>query len=86
MLDVTAPLSRAGLERFFAEAPEGLWRAKGFFEVDGTPSLLQFTMGQLEITDAEPRERAYLVVIGHDLDRDDITARFAACAGEGPGS
>lgn len=86
VLDVTAPLSRAALESFFAEAPEGLWRAKGFFEVDGTPSLLQFTMGQLEITDAEPRERAYLVVIGHDLDRDAIATRFAACADEGSGS
>ena len=53
----------------FASMPRNVWRSKGFLTVDGEPSLLQFTMGQLEVESAPARERPYLVVIGEELDR-----------------
>ena len=61
--------SRTGLADAFASMPDNVWRSKGFLTVDGEPSLLQFTMGQLEIEGAPARERPYLVVIGEELDR-----------------
>ena len=70
MLDVTAPMDQAALTGLFAKAPEGLWRAKGFVRVDGGDRLVQFAMGELEITESEARDRHYLVFIGDELDRD----------------
>ncbi|MGI9385108.1 MAG: GTP-binding protein, partial [Methyloligellaceae bacterium] len=83
VLDATGSVSRRDLERFFAEVPEDLWRGKGFLLVDDAPKLVQFAMGELEISDAEPRDRYYLVLIGHALDRAELTARFAALAAAG---
>ena len=83
VLDAAASVNRSDLERFFAEAPEDLWRGKGFLLVDGAPKLVQFAMGELEISDAEPRDRYYLVLIGHTLDRAALTAHFAALVIEG---
>ena len=62
----------------FASMPAGVWRSKGFLTVDGEPSLLQFTMGQLEIGGAPARERPYLVVIGEDLDRPAVESALLA--------
>ena len=83
VLDAAASVSRSDLEAFFAEAPEDLWRSKGFLLVDGAPKLVQFTMGQLEISDAEPRDRYYLVLIGRMLDRTELKSRFEALAAAG---
>jgi len=69
MVDVQGEISRASLDRFFSRLPEELWRAKGFVRVDGKTSLVQFAMGELEVTPAAPRDRHYLVFIGKDLDR-----------------
>ena len=68
-MDAMGEFSRGGLVDAFASLPANVWRSKGFLTVDGEPSLLQFTMGQLEIGPAAARERPYLVVIGEDLDR-----------------
>ncbi len=70
VLDAPAPMNRAATQTLFARAPEGLWRAKGFIRIDGRDWLVQFAMGELEITPAEPREHHYLVFIGEALDRD----------------
>jgi G3E family GTPase len=72
VMDTTGDFSRSGLRAAFARLPEDVWRVKGFLSVDGAPSLLQYTMGQLEIGDADARERGYLVVIGRDLDREAV--------------
>ena len=69
VMDAAGGFSREELAGAFASMPGNVWRSKGFLTVDGEPSMLQFTMGQLEITGAPERERPYLVVIGHDLDR-----------------
>ena len=49
--------------------------------MDGEPSLLQYTTGQLEITAAEPRDRSYLVVIGKSLQRAAVESSLLAARG-----
>ena len=78
VLDSSLGASHRDLVEFFAETPENLWRAKGFMNVDGASSLIQFAMGQLEITPAEPRDDHCIVFIGQDLDRNDLENRFAS--------
>ena len=84
VMDASGEFSREGLADAFASMPGNVWRSKGFLTVDGEPSMLQFTMGQLEIDDAPPRERPYLVVIGQDLDRQIVES--AVLAARAPGS
>jgi len=69
VMAASGDFSHAGLADAFASMPDNVWRSKGFLIVEGEPSLLQFTMGQLEIESAPARERPYLVVIGEELDR-----------------
>ena len=83
-MDASGEFSREGLAGAFASMPGNVWRSKGFLTVDGEPSMLQFTMGQIEIDDAPPRERPYLVVIGQDLDRRAVES--AVLAARAPGS
>ena len=78
VMDASGDFSRADLADAFAAMPAGVWRSKGFLTVDGEPSLLQFTMGQLEIGAAPARERPYLVVIGEDLDRPAVESAVLA--------
>ena len=77
-MDAAGDFSRAALVDAFAAMPAGVWRAKGFLTVDGASSLLQYTMGQLEIDGAPARERAYLVVIGEELDRSVVESAVLA--------
>ena len=74
VMDAAGEFSREELSGMFASMPDNVWRSKGFLTIDGEPSMLQFTMGQLEITAAPERERPYLVVIGHELDRRSVEA------------
>ena len=83
-MDASGGFSRAGLADAFASMPANVWRSKGFLTVDGEPSLLQFTMGQLEIGGAPARERPYLVVIGEDLDRPAVESALLAARMNGP--
>ena len=78
VMDASGDFSREGLAAAFASLPANVWRSKGFLAVDGEPSLLQFTMGQLEIDAAPARERPYLVVIGEDLDRPAVESGLLA--------
>ena len=78
VMDAPGEFSRAGLAGAFASMPGNVWRSKGFLTVDGDPSLLQFTMGQLEISSAPARDRPYLVVIGQDLDRPAVESAVLA--------
>jgi G3E family GTPase len=68
---LTAPAGarRADVERFFAGLSDAVWRAKGFMRVDGEPCLVQYAMGQLEITAAAERTHENVVFIGQDIDR-----------------
>ena len=85
VMDAAGEFSREGLADAFASMPANVWRAKGFLTVDGEPSLLQFTMGQLEIDAAPARERPYLVVIGEELDRPAVESRLLSARRVGPG-
>jgi G3E family GTPase len=78
VLDAGRKLDRASLESFFRSLPEAVWRAKGFATVDGQPVLIQYTMGQLEMSPSQPRAKQNLVFIGEQLDRGEIGRRFAA--------
>ena len=85
VMDASGDFSRAGLVDAFASMSANVWRSKGFLTVDGEPSLLQFTMGQLEIGGAPARERPYLVVIGEGLDRPAVESGLLAARGDGSG-
>ena len=85
VMDASGDFSREGLAAAFASMPANVWRSKGFLTVDREPSLLQFTMGQLEIDGAPARERPYLVVIGEDLDRQAVESRLLAAREDGSG-
>lgn len=78
VLDLSGALDRSALTDFFAKAPADLWRAKGFVRIDGEDHLVQFAMGELEVTAAAPRDRHYLVFIGDGLDRDRFAREIAA--------
>ena len=78
MLGAAAGGTRRDIEAFFTGLPENVWRAKGFTPIDGQTKLVQYTMGQLEIADADPRENYHMVFIGPDMDQAAISNGFAA--------
>ena len=84
VMDAAGEFSREGLADAFASMPANVWRAKGFLTVDGEPSLLQFTMGQLEIDAAPARERPYVVVIGENPDRPTVESAVLTARRTGP--
>ena len=84
VMDAAGDFSREALVGAFAAMPANVWRSKGFITVDGATSVLQFTMGQLEIDSAPARERAYLVVIGEGLDRSVVESAVLAARRTGP--
>jgi len=75
---LTAPAGarRADVERFFAGLSDAVWRAKGFMHVDGEPCLVQYAMGQLEITPASVRAHENVVFIGQNIDRAALERRW----------
>ncbi|MDH3668496.1 MAG: GTP-binding protein [Paracoccaceae bacterium] len=81
VIDLDGDIDRAALEALYAEAPERLWRSKGFVRIGGAAHLVQVAMGSVEITPTEPRERYYLVFIGDKLDRGWFEDRLAAAQG-----
>jgi G3E family GTPase len=72
--------ARTGVERFFGALPDHVWRAKGFMHIDGKPSLVQYSLGQLEITPATEVRSEAIVFIGNGMDRPAIEAGFALAA------
>lgn len=83
VLDASGDASRQAVESFFKGLPENVWRAKGFLDIDGAPTLIQYTMGQLDIAPSEPRAVRNMVFIGPDMDRAKIEGGFAALLGGG---
>ena len=78
VLDASGDAGRVAVEQFFRALPENVWRVKGFMSVDGRPCLIQFTMGQLEISPVEPKPIRNMVFIGTELNQDAIERRFVA--------
>ena len=72
--------TRAGVERFFGALPDNVWRAKGFMLIDARPSLVQYSLGQLEISPAAQVPSEAVVFIGNGMDRPAIETGFALAA------
>jgi G3E family GTPase len=68
---------RLAVERFFRGLPDNVWRAKGFIQLDGQPALVQYSLGQLEISGASGPPAEALVFIGQNMDRAAIEAGVA---------
>ena len=85
VLDLAGDVDRAALERLYAQAPERLWRSKGFVSIGGESHLVQVAMGAVEITPSAPRDRHYLVFIGDGLDRAWFEQALAGAMARGQG-
>ncbi|MSO93559.1 MAG: GTP-binding protein [Rhodospirillales bacterium] len=84
VLDSSGSAARAAVEAFFNRLPENVWRAKGFMQIDGQPSLVQHAMGRVEITPAEARKVRNIVFIGPGMDRAAIESGFRALLAGAP--
>jgi G3E family GTPase len=67
--------SKNSLEKFFQSLPEKVWRVKGFVNLQGEMALVQYSLGQLEITSSTGTAVDALVFIGQDMDRAQIEAQ-----------
>ncbi len=67
---------RVSVERFFRELDDSVWRAKGYMVIEGESCLVQYSMGQLEITPASARSTGYVVFIGRGMARESIERRL----------
>ena len=78
VVDMDGETDAQSLPGVFAALTDKVWRVKGFIKTSDGWQLLQFTMGQLELTPAQQRPRAYLVVIGHSMPRASIEHALTA--------
>jgi len=69
--------TRERVQRFFQSLPDNVWRAKGFIRIDEQPTLVQFSLGQIEFTPASPNASDCVVFIGLAMDRPAIEAGLA---------
>lgn len=67
-------ISMSDLERFFERIPDKVWRMKGHMKVNGQPALVQYSAGQLDISDAEPKAHYRMVAIGQELDKANVAS------------
>lgn len=65
------------VEEFFHGLSDSVWRAKGFMTIGGKPRLVQYAMGQLEISTAAGVPSEKIVFIGRGMDASAMEARFA---------
>lgn len=77
MVATAARGTRDRVEQFFRALPDNVWRAKGFIRIDGQPTLVQYSLGQIEFTPAGQATADCVVFIGRDLDRPAIEADLA---------
>ncbi len=78
VLDAEGNAARGAIEAFFRGLPDNVWRAKGFMDVGGRFSLIQYAMGQLEIQEAGARPMRNMVFIGRAMNKEEIADRFRA--------
>lgn len=77
VVDLPALVDRNELTTLYSQAPDTLWRSKGFVRLkDNKDYLVQVAMGAVEITPTEPRDRHYLVFIGDKLDEKFFRSRL----------
>jgi G3E family GTPase len=78
VLDAEGNAARSAIEAFFCGLPDNVWRAKGFMDVGGRFSLIQYAMGNLEIQEAGARPMRNMVFIGRSMNKEEIADRFRA--------
>ena len=66
-------LSVSELENYCRSLPDTVWRMKGHLKLDGQTSLVQYSAGQLDISPSEAREHYRMVVIGEELNVDQLS-------------
>lgn len=77
VLDASGEHELRDVERFFSSLPTAVWRAKGFMRIGRQRSLVQYSMGRLEITRAPAFGHVEIIVfIGQDMDRPHIEQAF----------
>ena len=67
-------LSRSALKQFCDKLPDNVWRMKGHMQLDGEPSLVQYSTGQLDISESDPRIHYRMVVIGQKLNAQKVAS------------
>jgi len=77
VVDADGDHERCKVESFFGSLPDTVWRAKGFVGTNGGTLLVQYSMGQLEMTVADSRAIKKIVFIGRDMDQVKIHTAFA---------
>lgn len=85
VIDLMSDRRQEDFKKIFQDLRANIWRVKGYALVDGRSHLVQYVPGSLELTPVAPRDRHYLVFIGSDLDRDELSDVFtgaAVCGGE----
>lgn len=66
-------LSALDLENYCRSLPDTVWRMKGHLKLDGQASLVQYSAGQLDVSPSEAREHYRMVVIGEELNVDQLS-------------
>lgn len=69
-------ISLSALQQYFKSIPDKVWRMKGHMKVNGRPALVQYSAGQLDVTDAEPKSHYRMVAIGQELDKARIASNL----------
>ena len=67
-------LSRSALIQFCDKLPDNVWRMKGHIQLDGKSSLVQYSTGQLDISESDPRIHYRMVVIGQKLNAQKVAS------------
>ena len=67
-------LSHSALKQFCDKLPDNVWRMKGHMQLDGEPSLVQYSTGQLDISESDPRLHYRMVVIGQNLNAQNVAS------------
>ena len=81
IIEFFSPIKGANIRfNFDTSLPENVWRAKGFTLIDDKPSLLQFTMGELDITPVKPGHTCNMEFIGSNMDQRFLSECFNAIA------
>lgn len=73
VIEPNSDISAQDFENYCELLPDLVWRIKGFMVIDSKPVLVQYTVGQIEITDSVPRDHYRLVFIGQDLNIENLS-------------
>ena len=73
VIEPRVDITRSEFKQYCDALPDTVWRMKGFMQIDNQPVLVQYSAGQLDISEAAPRSTNRLVIIGQQLDTDKLS-------------